>query len=362
MYQLFNLPQTTKTGSFIDPYWSTVKAGLLVNLNRVIEYYRTHTFAAPIDTILVSIINALGAGPGLSDSEYYSWLQRNALSVSQSLQITSSATRGKVFKNQFYGPGIREILISESQSFDYRQALINWQTQEAVSVLSHPFSDLSIPILNTTNLSNQKGYAVLAINIPLLMMQYRGFRAFERNVDNEENQNLPINSFIHRFVLPNTCASHLDYALFNRFYRNYFDLAQTDRDSFRHPFYMTDWQDRVDEVYQSQAQYLKTRHFQFNKVLKHIPLAVHETALELSTLPDFYRTRQINWALAISRLEMLKFLLDNNHTTFGDANRGAINSIKRHIEFYRNSQAFNDMLPPDQARWVNAEFEGMLRY
>ncbi|MCK9234848.1 MAG: hypothetical protein M0R77_00865 [Gammaproteobacteria bacterium] len=357
MYQLFNLPSSVNLGIITNPEWNLIRSGLLYNLNNVVDYYRTNTFTAPIETVLVSIINALGEGSELSDTDYYNWLERNTLSVSQSLGLTSSAARGKIFRNQFYGPGVNEILISQNESFDYRKALANWRDITAVKVLCHPFSDLSIPILNT-KVYGGSGYAVIAINIPKLLMQYRGFRAFEKR--NREGS-LPTHAFIHKFVLPNICASHLDYALFNRFYRLYFNLDQT-KLTYKHPFYWTDWSKRVDVIYQQMKEVILTRHLHFNQVLKQIPLAKMETALDLSYLPSFYRSRQVNWALAISRLEVLELLLENNFVTKGDWNRSAINSVQRHIGFYTNDQVFNHMLPRDQAVKVNDRFKRLLGY
>lgn len=358
MYQLFNLPLTTNIGSTIDPNWNSIRNDLKRNLATAMDYYRGQNLNYPITGLLISIINAIGTGHELSDRDYYLWVVRQTLPVSQNLGITSSASAGKIHKNQFYGPGIREVLMSYSESFDYDQAAINWRTLQPVTVLSHPISDTSIPILTGINPTDATGYAVISINIPLLMVQYRSFRAFESQF---QEQGLAATNFVHRFVLPSMFASHLDYSLFNRFYNHYFDKPQT-KGEYKHPIYFTNRNARVDSIYGDIVRYAKSSNLSFNRFLKSVPLAHEDTLLTLSRLPDFYRNRNVNWALTLARLDLLELLLANNRNNKGDQNRTAVNSIQRHAMLYQNDQLFNMMLPRDQAREVNAKLTTLLKY
>jgi len=359
MYRLFKVPEVVAQSTLSNPNWNYVRQGLRSNLQTIHRFYRNNATSVKSDHFLMKLLNHFGSAREQSLSSFYVQVQSAALDLAMALKMTSANYTGTSFPGYFYGPGVQEILIAYNDSFNYDQAYANWEDVEAVTVLAHPCSDLSLPILDGVNRADVAGYAVIAINIPLLLVQYRAFRDREWRLKGQTDQRSSM-QFIRMHVLPNMLASHLDYALFKRIYRTHFTEPQT-KFVQAHPFYLTDYTARVDAMQQEQLMWLLTRNYKFAEILKTIPMVVAPTALEMAGLPVMPATRQVNWALSLSRLDVLELLFSVSEQSPGNQNQMEINTVKRFIQMYRTDQALSQGLPGSIATTIQSRYDRLMK-
>jgi hypothetical protein len=89
------------------------------------------------------------------------------------------------------------------------------QCHTSTRVSGHASRDLEMNLPDGRFAGAETGMVVIAINLPMLMVQYRAFRKaegwFPGQVDDKSAM-----MFVHMYALPNMLFSQLDQTLFNR--------------------------------------------------------------------------------------------------------------------------------------------------
>ena len=361
MHSLFNFVATANPGILTFPEWGWVRDGLKRNLGTVIAYYRKHPKAVRSDHFLVRLLGSINVPQSLEIERYYDNVDALALNMSMALKMTSSIYKGAVFNGTFYGPGSAEILIAHNTDFDPRQASQNWQNLTPVKVLRHPRSDLGLNLPDGFNTGSETGLTVIAINIPMLAVQYRAFRLNEIYVthgDQESQRSLM--QFVHMYVLPNMMASHLDYAVFNRI-NNFSRGAPLGESRVKHPFALAQGFDRkANELQQGILERFDEVGKNFIGILKSIPAVSGENMEQVMRLPDLAQTLQVDWALTISRLPMLSFLFRESKGGARERDQSEVNRIQRSVQQYKSGNVFRQMLPQDLFYETQNEIDDIL--
>ena len=351
MYRLFNTLTKSTQGIITPPLWVYVKQGLQRNLQIVTQYYRTNPMAVNSSHFLVRLLQSITIPQSMNLERYYANVDAISLKLSMAMKMTSSIFKGQLFDGVFYGPNSLEVLIADNESFDIVEANKNWEDLCPVQVLRHPKSDLGLNLLDGTNTGSETGLAVIVINIPMLALQYRAFRYNEiylsKSEDTEDGDSQKsIMQFVHMYVLPNMLYSHLDQAIFNRI-DNFEKGAPLGKSKKNHPFYLTDWSSKLNQIHGILLNNLKTTKRNFFDILKTIPMVTCENAAELMIVPDLVPTRQVIWALSISRLNVLSFIFRVFEEGAGIKNQSEINYVLKQILNYRTNNLMKSILPLD---------------
>jgi len=352
MYSLFsNTGYTVGQGILTDPNWLYLKPLLHRNLTNVVKFHRKNPMAVNSDHFLVKMLQSLNIPQSQNLERYYNNVDAVALGLSMTLQMTSSIFKGRVFNGIFYGDGNTEILIAHNESFNPFIAHADWQNLCPVTVLRHPRSDLGLNIPDGTNTGSETGVAIIAINIPMLAVQYRAFRLNEINLNQDaggeqiESQR-SVYQFIYMYVLPNMLFSHLDYTIFNRIY-NLETGAPLGESSKNHSFYVTDYGDRMTYIHNNILNHLHNVDKTFIGALQTVPMVIKDNAYESMRLLDIAETRQVIPALFLSRLNVLSFLFRIARNGAGEKNRSLVNQIQRTLKVYGYDNLFRNFLPFD---------------
>lgn len=325
--------------------WNYVKTGLTHNLGRVVQFYRRNPMAVQSDHFLVRILQAITIPVSMPLERYFSIIDASSLDLSMSLKMTSSIYKGTIFPGVFYGPNSSEVLVAHDEYFDYVEANKNWQNLCPVKVLSHPYTDLSLNIPNGYRNDNERGVAVIAIDITLLAIQYRAWRRNEFEIAGGLGESpRSIMQFIHMYVLPNMLFSHLDYTLLNRMYNLVAGTPNAPSKS-RHSFYITDFSDKLNDVQETLIEGLAASKRNMMGILRNIPAVTKPTMEEVLDFPKMLYTRQVSWALIISRLTALRLLIDVSDEEFITKNQNETNYLLREMIRYRSDGTLRDMLP-----------------
>jgi hypothetical protein len=365
MHTLFNLVPRALQGIQHPALWSYVRDGLRANVGQVIRYYRANPQAVKSDHLLVKLIQSVDMSLSLNYERYYSLVDASSLDLSMTLKLTSSLYKGQVWDGVFYGPGSDEVLIVHTDSFDIDKARKDWQNVTPVRVLRHAKSDLYLNLPDGQRNTTESGVSVIAINLPLLMCQYYAFRQAywidDKSRHNDSGQIDPrsIMMFIHMYVLPNMLFSHLDQALFNRIH-NLADGKPMGQSIKRHPFALIDYSQKVDMVYGQVLGNLRGQEKNLVGILQSVPAAARLNMEEAARLPDMAPTRQVMWALAVSRLPMLDFALGMTHERAMTKNQSEVNEIDRTLYRWKVARIFEGVMPKDVQADVIKELNTIL--
>lgn len=330
-----------------NPAWTYASAGLQRNLKNIIQYYRIRPFAVKSNHLLAKIINTVSVSHSTNTERFYDIVDGKALNLGMTHKLTSSIHRGSIFDGVFYGPGTKEVIFAVSQYLDPYFIEKNWKNVCPVTVLNHPRSDLEMLLPNGKSHSVETGLACIAIDIPMLAMQFRAF-AKEQMLKSEATGNNPlaVANFIHMYVLPNMLPSHLDVALFNRAV-NFVNGAPMGEALKKHPFTVLDYTRQVDDTYKDLVKFVKQNDRDFTTILKSFPCVSVENFEALMRLPEQAPTRQVGWAEVVTRLKALDWLTTISPKHGLAHNASDINYLTKSFVAYASDGAFKQILDDD---------------
>lgn len=347
MQNFFGLDKGGNEGTVTVPDWNYLRSGLQANLETVTSYYRI--FAGKVDGshFLIKLIYGVGVTRSLPLDRFYANAVARTQGVAMANKMTCSVNNGNIFDGVFYGTGTSEVIIGHDEAFDYEDAAVNWQNLQPIKVLKHPKSDLALNIPDGSVTSSEKGTAVIAINIPMLALQYRQWKYIE-DLRAERAADSPkgITHFIYNYPLTNMMSSHLDVCIFNRVY-NLLNGIPFGESRKKHPFFMTDFSKRLNDVQMRQLDILRGSLKKFNTLMRTIPLVSVPTMAELAILPEVAMTRQVIWALTLSRLSMLSFLFKVTKLRPREINSSEVNHVLWNLALYKTEKALQRILPDD---------------
>jgi hypothetical protein len=363
MHGLFNLMPGVNIPTMYAANWHYAREGLRHNLKKVVEFYQSHSMAVESDHFLVRLLQSINTPKALKLDRYYSNVDALSLNLGMALKMTSSISKGHVFKGVFYA-GSTEVLIADNADFDPEAVTREWQHVQAIRVLRHPRSDLGLNLPDGKKSGTEEGIAVIAINIPMLAVQYRAFRLREDAYALETGEpGRTIMQFIHMNVLPNMLYSHFDYVMFNRIY-NLERGAPLGESTKPHPFYITDFAQKLNAVQAIILTNLKAVGQDFTGVLRNIPAVTKENLDDALVIPDMAPTRQVIWALALSRFPAIDLMLDlvkgGNQGGAQIRNQQQLNLLMQAIRSYRTASLFSSMLERDDLYDVDEEMDDIV--
>jgi hypothetical protein len=295
--------------------------------------------------ILVKLIQSMDVPLSHNLERYYANVDAVSLNRSMALKMTSSVYKGKLWDGDFYGPGHDEVLLVHTEVFDFERADNDWKNVTPVRVLRHPRSDLYLNLPNGHLTGTETGIVVIAINLSMLMVQYRAFRLEQDRLTGGMDSEQSTMMFVHMYVLPNMLFSHLDQALFNRMRRLQAGDA-VGQPTRRHPFALMDYAPKVDKCYREVLENLQRQGKNFVGVLQSVPAASRGNMEEAMHVPDMAPTRQAMWALAISRLPMLDFVLTMAKDTPQTLNQAEVDLINRTFLGWQQERLFEGVMDP----------------
>lgn len=354
MYSLFNLVPPSSVGVQRYPEWNYVRDGLRRNLATVVKYYRKNPIAVKSSHFLVRLLQSITVPQSQPIDRYYDNVDALSLNLSMALKMTSAIYDGRIFDGVFYGEGSSEVIIAHNDSFDIYDAEKHWENLQPIKVLRHPFSDLGLSIPDGRRNGVETGLSVIAINIPMLALQYRMFRLNEMRMNPMDSQR-SIYHFVHMYALTNMLFSHLDVAVFNRI--NNLQTGAPMGDVVRkHSFYITDYGSKLNQVQSKILKALDRMSHDFVSTLMTVPLVVKDSLAQAVEMPDVVPTRQVVWALLVARTPVLGFLFRTAKDGANTRNQQQMSQIRRSITQYRTERLFARHLAADP-NWPDVQEE-----
>lgn len=343
MYELFedtNLPTqpVVKIGS-IDLLKRTYQREVL----KVVDYYGSRVSNVLNDHLLNRIITTACPPVGYDLQKFLFNAKVRAPSVADNFQLTFAGNYGKIHNGVFYG-GAMEIILLDEQDFDEQEVYANWRDVDAVKVLTHPFTDYKLIPPFGQQYTDQKGLlVVLSLNISKLLVQFKGWVDSRRMLEPEERISLGPQHFIKMHVLPNILRSHVEFILYNRmkdqFYTlpNYTALGRT-------PFSVIDYSNLADEICKGYLERFQDQPSSYATFFQSIPGVFTENIRQNMMMPDEAKTKQVWWALFLTRLEDMFFAMHVGGNPGMNNNTKYINKFRTTCYWFLRDNTFKKVL------------------
>lgn len=343
MLNIFNELHTRIKGVMRFPKWEYVKEGMTINLDSANSYYRSGAYAVDSDHELIKLLFGLSISTDTDLTPYYKAVDNKALTVAQQLGYTTSMSRGRVFNDVFFTGGSKEIIIVTDEPFDPVQVTQNWKDARPIRVLRHGFDQLDCFPMTGRMVSHAT--SVFAINLPMLAVQYRAYRQWQKTYANEQTGRNSIYHFCYAYPINNMIYEATDIAIFNRLIRLSQGLATSDN-QFKHPFHVMNFTLKCDDVLKRVLETIKNQHLDLGNIAMTVPMVTTNSLFELMRLPDVLETRQINWALVIARFPMLMFLFDFDEAV-KQQNQTEVSKLKYALKLYLTDGTIRSAVPKD---------------
>lgn len=344
MYQLLQESPLQFGGGLIFPEFRRIRDGLQLSVERIKHYRRINPRYLPGGHLLMRLLHSVPVSQKLDAQTYNDKVADIALLFTQSLHLTSALSKGRVWRpGPFLGGQVTEVVIANVDSWDVEAGLANWEELTPIRYLYHPMSSLKLPVTDGQFASAESGLAVITINVPMLAGQYRAWRL--ANAGTEESPR-NIGQFLQAYPIPNMLDSQIDIAILNRLIGQYFG-AEPVAEPFRHPFYLTDWSTEVDAVLEKWLVNTSPKRWDFDTLVSHIPTVCADNLHQTLKLPELAFTTQLQWAVMLSRLSLLMFLVQFNKATNNERNQSYLNMIKRWLRYMDGNTTLRSALPND---------------
>lgn len=328
MYALFTQTQSP-VGSVSKPaQFEWLQRSYLSEIEKIKQYYNTRVYTLPNQHALVRALTTAIVPLQYDIDRYVEVASVRSPYVCKNFKFTSEINAGTYHSNVFYGGVVEEyILATEGYINPFQESSI-WDDVPAVTVLQHPVSDLSLSLPTGSTYGNMSGTSVVTLDLPRLLMQYRSFMLEQnRRVNDGSEQILGPAHFIHQKVLPQLLETHLDYTwmnrLMNRFYGAPNSLAYK-----KLPFPVLDYESKLDDLADQVLKQITDSKSWYTHTLQSIPSFYKKDMLEALQMPDLALTGQVWWLVFLTRLPVMKFLLDVGGPNGIRSNRGYVNQLQ----------------------------------
>lgn len=324
-------------------------------LDKTIHYRRNLWRGVNGSFALIRYLSALNI-PLHFDDDYYLWnVAEKALKVSNTLGFTSLYGPGRVHRpGIFYGPGVNEIIMVTTSVVAPEKARADWQNLEPLTVITHPYNDFTLPYLAGTGeglrttpiLIAEEEEApptvVIHLDASLLAFQYKCW--WEANVRDVVTDSVPgMNLFFHGWPLANLLRSHIDQTVANRAFARF--LGQPIQEQVDpNPYYVNYQVAYVDRMLSELSQYLHTGRLSFDDVLTAIPMPSGLDYHARLRIPGLAYVTQVEWAIFMSQIRMLHFLLAYNQKEESKRNLTYVNYIRHWVIRMMNGRLFSQGL------------------
>lgn len=344
MYHLLRESSLQLGGGMVYPEFRRIRDGLQLSIQRIKSYRRMNPRYLPGGHVLIRLLNSIPLSMHLDAQTYNDKIADNALLFTQSLKFTSALSKGQVWRpGAFLGKNVTEVILATTDPWDVEAGLANWEELSPIRFLHHPMNTLRLPVPDGQFASTEGGVAVITINVPMLASQYRMWRKVTQAVDESPRT---LGQFLQAYPLPNMLDTQVDIAILNRLMSLYFGV-EPEAQTYRHPFYLTDWSTDVDRVLEKWLLHAGAKRWDFDTLVSHIPTVCSENLHHVLKLPEQAFSTQIQWAVLLARLALVVFLVQFNRSTENARNQTYLNYLKRWIRYMDNNTTMRSAMPSD---------------
>jgi len=360
MFELFQSTTQRPNAQRMPAEFEYIRGMYLRELLRLQEYYQSRVYAVKNQNLLVRLLTHVDTPMEYHVDRYVEVTRTRAPYIAKAFKLTSEIDYGVLHPGAFFGPGTDEIIIYEDSYFDPVYAEKNWKRICAVTPIWHPRSDLGFMLPNGKATSTDTGLAVVTVNLPLLAVQFRAYlRDQIAKREHVDSGSLGITHFVHMYVLPNMMYAHTNLVLVNRLMRLYYGIP-TGESKQHHPFQILQYANKLDNVMVKLLDDYHDRPMQYEWLLHAMPSITGESMEDSLQVPSIPPTRQVWWAMMLSRLDVMKFLIDFGGEESIRRNRVHLNKLQRDLKRLKREAIYDRLFPYERSRSIEITIDELM--
>lgn len=313
MFNTFHIPTSLTPISITPPVYRTLKSMFARNIETALNYNTNNSYNLPKDHILIQYLTSFPVPLG-GDSEVFEYrLDKVGTSFAALLQMTSEESVGKIFTNQFYNA--HEVIYAvygEDYSYDdIDDEAQSWKNFTPVKVLRHDYHDLDYALPSGRQTKRREGFAVIKVDVKLLMIMYRCFRReqFIAATFNNGTQQT-IHDFLNRYVLNKMIPSQLDIMIFNRMCLHNGLTHTVASENVRIPFLIDKADQHFNEYIRVLSDHIRKANIDVYQALANIEVPGSGSIYShLEIFDDWTEIRQMSWMKILIFLPYLKLMV-----------------------------------------------------
>lgn len=357
MFQVLRQYPVLARGSVTPASHRNVMQRFDENAIRLKWYYRRAVHVVSNDHIVMQILRHAGVAYSGNDELYYNSVRAQVNKIATALKINTSVhANGAQRKSSFYGDGVKEYLVSVMP--DYPRGLdmsVYWPTIQPLHVRYHPYSDLSGNIPDGKGTGT--GYAVIEINIAMLMLQYVKWKQW---VELHYETKPGLDQFVLQYPVLNMMDSHYDVCWANR-YINAVSVTPNGTERKRYGLALPDLSNYADNDQETVIERIQRTVSSAAEVGQMLPMIFSESMWDFMLPPDIQYTRQNTVYHLMGLMPYLSVMAKISMQTGSMDNKVLALSITKALRTWDNARWFDQ---PDVDADKVKEFmaESVLRY
>lgn len=350
MYELFNKQRNNERAKQTFPKFSYVKDIMVNDVNKVINFTRRFPGFVHSDNFIASFINSITVPFNGNISHYANTVNDAAMRVASSVGMISSINKGRVFTKGYFGrKDTSELVIAVDTDFDLSNLSTTWMNLRPIRYLHHETTDITMPVLFGKDSRYGKdipdiGYTVIEVNVTMLMVQYQYWILHTSNQKQGEHQSIA--QFVKMYPLANAIWSYTDIAIFNRLKELTYKINPIPVSNNYHSFAITDISNKLNDALKEMVEYITNTKMDFISLFRCIPMLSEPTLWDVLQPPDTAPTRQVEWALDISRLPAVAWYLVIASMAESHSMNDYRGIIRKSTQRFTNDGTFRNVLDP----------------
>ena len=332
-----------------------VQQGIEENISRISDYRKNNNRVVRSNHPLVKIIRTLPVDFDINYRYYYDKIVDIYNDYLTALGLWGSYKKGRTYSGVFYGGECLEVLLADDQPAPSNLETIAWNKLSPVRVLRHDNLNLNH---YTPELCWREGlvkYAVIYIDVPLLMVQYRKWLEYQMRLPDEERDS--IRRFVYQYPLTNMISSHVTITLANRFAYLH-DYGKIEPMKMLSALALVDYSSKLDEAQREILKDISSGRVTISEITYTLQLIYGQTFADLIELPDFLPTRIINWLLLWSTTPYVGLISAIYRETRSTRDKGAIKNALKFLRRYETDNMYQ-MVPEPIKKPLDYELFGI---
>lgn len=341
MIELFTRTEVSNRAMTRPGYLDNNQAKMRKQLGRVVEHLRNRNWYVYNTHILVKLLGSIAVERELDLFEYHRRVSSIALDLAKTLGISSSLHKAVGKDSYMLGDRYTEIYVAINEHVDLLTVEDNWKDLQPVKFLRHDVTSLDFTPLDGRR-DEGYGKAVIQIDVVKLALQYRSWYLDQKDKGVEDIPTL--GSFVASYPTANAMYTFHDHCIWNRFRAIYNGETPDDKSTVL-PFLVPSSKDMVDKYLKYCVNQIERKSMTFDMMQKQVELITAKDAFELNRLPTFFISRQVEWAIFISRMRTIIFLVKTNEEWEHKAkNRKDTGILKTYLKSIRSANIFGNTL------------------
>lgn len=215
MYELFRKTYTGNSKQFPVSRLNSLRPTLIRDLVKITSYYKKQETSVKDSHLIVKLIDFLNVSHKRdSESIVNACIDRTPQACKVLKLIHAYNPNSETHSGVFYNQRVTEIIVAdESSIIDHELIKKDWYNLNTIKIVTHPFDDIDMCLCDGKYPHAKSGYAVMYINVPALILQYKYW--CENRLRNG-NHILEPKFFVSQIVIPNMLFNHTKIAFVNR--------------------------------------------------------------------------------------------------------------------------------------------------